>query len=229
MRIAMPIQSERTGTEELLRDGLYHYAAVLSDPVTQGLAASIKASIDKLRKKRAETEEKSDALLVSQALLDRTDYELDTLLRRSELEALAETDKSREDSRYQALLPDGLTALVVKWGAEEARLVRKYRKALEEHFPSVAKRYSKELDLKADATEAAETKWAQAQTDAGQAQSAVFLAKAELVRTLRKSEAALLGLFPGQRARVRSYFRKKRGRAVADAPTPAVTPSAPQP
>ena len=36
--------------------------------------------------------------------------------------------------------------------------------------------------------------------------------------TLRKSEAALLGLFPGQRAKVRSYFRKKRGRAVADAP-----------
>jgi hypothetical protein len=219
----MAIRDERTGTEELLKDALYHYAALLADPATQPFAVAAKAGIDKLRKVRGEAEGKSDALLIAQATLDRTDYEIDDLVRRSELELLAETGKNRADLRYRSALPSGLTALVAKWGSEEARQVRSYRKALDHHFPAVSAKYGKDLDAKADATESAEKTWVQATTDLGYAQSAIVLARAELVRTLRKSEAALMDLFPGQRARVRSFFRKKRDYTADDGgkdPTP---------
>lgn len=221
----MAIQGERTGIDELIRDGLYHLAALSSDPNTHTLAAAVKASIDKLRKARSDAEQRQDAQLLSQAVVDRAEYEVDLLIRQSELEALADTAKNRQDPRYRAAFPDGLTELVSKWGGEQARAVRSYRKQLDTHFPQLAKKYGKDLDQKAQATEDAERKWIDAQNEATQAAAQVAQAKADLVRTLRKSEAALLGLFPGQKAKVRTFFRQKRARAAAEVSPPSPSPA----
>ena len=221
----MAIQSERTGVEELVRDALYHYAAVSSDPNTQPLAAAIKASLDKLRKARSGLEQKSEAQLLAESVVDRAEYEVDLLVRQCELEALADVGKNRQDPRYRAAFPDGLTALISKWGGEQARAIRVFRKQLDEHFAQLAKKYGKDLEQKAQATEDAERKFIDAQTELGQATRQLAQAKLDLVQTLRRSEAALLGMFPGQKAKVRTYFRQKRRQPVTDAARPSPGPS----
>ncbi len=64
------------------------------------------------------------------------------------------------------------------------------------------------LKLAADAA-AAETTYEEATTAAGRSQGEEFIARAEMVRQLQKNEGALQSMFPGQKARVRTFFRAR--------------------
>jgi hypothetical protein len=56
----------------------------------------------------------------------------------------------------------------------------------------------------------AERAWKQSETDAAQAMGEELAARTDVVRQMQKNEGALLHLFPGKHARVRSYFRPTR-------------------
>jgi len=83
---------------------------------------------------------------------------------------------------------------------------------LARHFPDIAARHKATLLVEADATTAAEKVWKQAEADAEAAKEAEYLARRDLVRKLQKNEGTLQALFPGDKRRVRSYFRPQRRR-----------------
>lgn len=60
-------------------------------------------------------------MIVAGAVLDRCEFELDLLLRRSELEVLGAVDKKREALDYRAVLPNGFMALGADGGRAGAR------------------------------------------------------------------------------------------------------------
>ena len=216
----MAIKNERSGTGALAKDGLYHYAALLANPETAALAATPKKAVDNLRKQRDAAEKADDAAITAGAVLDRCEFELDLLLRRSELEVLGAVDKKREALDYRAVLPNGFMALVNLTGAEQAREAQDYQTALAKTFPEISKKYGKALSSGAEALDSAETAWKEAVSEQARANADEVMARAELTRTLRKSEATLMGMFPGDRARVRSYFRKTRKSEAPEEPTP---------
>lgn len=208
----MAIRDESTGTNELLRDSRYHRAALLSDPETHDLAAPLKKLEAGLRKARDHHEELEGERVEKYAVLVRVDWQLDDRLRNCELEVFGACNRNRDDPRYKEVFGKGVAAIVALRGADENRAVTALFKPLEARFPEVAKRHKKELQTLAVNGEKAETAWRQAETDADAGMTAEFAARRELVRQMQKNEGALVTLFPGDKSRVRSYFRPlKRG------------------
>lgn len=206
----MAIRKENTGTEELIRDNRYHRAALLADPDTAHLAAATKPTEDALRKAAHAHDDKEGERAEKLAVLVRYDYLLDTRLKYLESDVYGECGRSRADDRYREILPHGLAAVVALRGKQEEDAVGALLKKLEQHFPALSKKYDKDLKhLAAQATQA-EKDWDAAETAADQAMLDVFAARRALVRQLQKNEGALLTLFPGDKSRVRSYFRSQK-------------------
>jgi hypothetical protein len=177
---------------------------------TEHLVAAIKHQESELRLKRDATEAREDERLEKLAILDRTDVELDDLVRLVELEVQIVVGKDRSDPRYQRCFPDGLSAMVALRGEDEARAVHGLVQALAKDAPEAHKRHEKKLEALARATASAETAWKQAELDAAIAFTAEVVARRELVRQLQKNEGALQTLFPGQKRLVRTFFRQTR-------------------
>ena len=222
----MAIRSAETGTEEILRDARYHIAGLRVDAKTADLAAAASTLADALKKKRDASETREEERLGALAALQRSDFELDDALRMIEVESLVEVRKDRADSRYKAVWPKGLSAMVALRGEEEAREVRAMLGTLEAKMPRIAKHYAAETDKLCAITVKAEAAWRQAETDGSSAFGEEVLARADLIRQLQKNEGALLVMFPGQRRRVRSFFRPTHRRgAAADSGGPEVPPA----
>lgn len=220
----MAIRGEQTGTEELIKDGLFHWAALLSDPETEHLAKPVRQAIDLLKTADQATRGAEESVVEKSALLDRAEYLHDDLHRECELDVLKKVKKNRASDGYRSVYPSGLSGLIMLLGKEQERAVLGMLKALEVEHPELAKQYKKGLAERAKAAALAEQEWEAAEARAGQAFQSERLLRAGLVRVLRRSEGALLSLFPGDRARVRSYFRdSKRGRRP-DPELPAPTP-----
>lgn len=220
------IRDEKTGTNELLRDGRYHYAALLADPETAHLAPAVKKRLDGLTQAKAATSAAELSRLESQALLDRAEYLHDRGQSTVELLVYGAVQKNRRAAAYHELYPHGLSALVALSGEEQERAVGGLLTKLAVHHPEVHKQHGKTLaKLAADATAAEK-----AQKTAATAEAQTFLdetsARAELYRQLRKNEGALIALFPEDLSRVRLYYRKTSRRA---APAVDPTPSDPVP
>lgn len=222
------IRNEKTSTEELLRDARYHYAALLSDPDTAPLADAVKKRADALRKVTAATLDAEEMRVEKQALRDRSEYLHDGKHRELELEVLLAVKKARDLPAYRRVYPLGLSALIAESGEAQERATVAALKGLSTEHPALHKRYGKVLTDLAAAAAAAEREWLQAESDAAQAFSGEQLARIDLVRQMQKNEGALTAQFPGERARVRSYFRnrKRSGEAEPAAPTPAPAPPA---
>ena len=222
----MAIRDESSSTTELLRDSRYHRAALTSDPQTVDLAAPVKKVAALLKSRRDEHDEAEDLRAEHLAILIRTDLELDEKLRVVELETLAAVGKNRQDPRYQATFSRGLSYVIALRGTDEALEVRAIHKALAGHLPELAKRHGKALEALAANTEVAEAKWRQSVIEAGAAAVAEQLARGELVLQLRKNEGALLSIYPGDKRRVRSFFRTVRrgGGGGGDEPDTVVEP-----
>ncbi|MBI3723837.1 hypothetical protein HY251_07790 [bacterium] len=211
----MAIRGEETSTGEILRDARFHAAALEQNPKTKGLAGSVKEGRGALKKARDVSEDKEDARTDALAVLLRTDFELDEKVRTVELEALGAVSRNRDDPRYKEVFTKGLTALVAMRGEDEAREVRALSKKLGKHFPKLAELHAAALEKLADETEHAEKKWKDAELAAAMAFGEEVLARTALVRQLQKNEGALLVEFPGQKRRVRSFFRPTRRRGAA--------------
>ncbi len=202
--------SEERSTEEIVRDARYHHTALLADPHTQHLAAAVKLRIEALRK-AAELADSADGVrLEKQALRNRAEFAHDDVQRACELEIFASVRKDRSLPPYRDVYPGGFSGLIALQGAEQEREVVKMCEALSSHHPELAKKYKKDLlKLAAEAT-AAESALRQADTDASHAFVAEVRARGELLEQLRRNEGALISLFPGDKARIRLYYRDRR-------------------
>lgn len=206
----MAIRKETTGTEELIRDNRYHRAALLSDPETAHLAAATKTPEDALRKASHVQDEKEGERAEKLAVFIRSDFQLDTRLKYFEADVFGVCNRSRSDDRYKDIFPRGLAAVIALRGEDEKKAVEAALAAAHRHFPDIEKKYKKELETLAAHTAQAEKDRDAAETAADQAMLDEFAARRTLVRQLQKNEGALLTLFPGDKARVRSYFRPQK-------------------
>lgn len=211
----MAIRDEDSASAELKRDATFHSAALTADKATEHLAAGVEQVVKNLKSAVETAEDAEDARLIALARLARADFELDEALRQLELDLQKATNKNRKDPLFRAILPDGLASVVALRGTEQAEVVDRIVKALEKRAASLSKSYSKDLLRLAKAAVDAEATWRRATTTASAAFGEEVLARTELVRQLQKNEGALLSLFPGQRRRVRSFYRPTRRRGAA--------------
>lgn len=211
----MAIRDEESGSTELKRDARFHNAALTADKRTEHLAGPVQTVIVELTKGALATENADEARLIALAKLTRADFELDELLRELELDLLKAVAKNRKDPLYRAVLPEGLSAVVALRGSEQSDAIDGVVKALDKRAPDLAKRYSKDLTRLAKVAVDAEAAWKKAESNASAVFGEEVLARLDLVRQLQKNEGALMTLFPGQRRRVRSFFRPTRRRGAA--------------
>ncbi len=219
----MAIRSEQTGTEELIKDGLFLWASLLSDPETEPLAKSVRQEVDKLKAADQDTRAAEEAQTAKWALLQRAEFAHDDLQRECELDVFKAVKKNRKADEYRSLYPSGFSALIQLSGKEQERAVAGMLKGLEAHHPELAKQYKKELSALARKATQAEDDWDKAQAQAAQAFKDERLARSGLVRAMQRTEGSLLAQFPGNRTRVRSYFRDHRRTRDSEPaePTPA--------
>lgn len=221
----MAIRSEQTGTEELIKDGLFLWASLESDPETEPLAKVVRQEIDKLKAADLVTREAEETQTAKWALLQRAEFAHDELQRECELDVFKSVKKDRKAPEYRAVYPGGLSALIQLSGKEQERAVTGMLKGLDAHHPELAKQYKKDLSALSRKATQAEDEWGKAQAQATQAFQSERLSRAGLVRTMQRTEGSLLTQFPGDRARVRSYFRAHRRSEEAAPAEPAPAPA----
>ncbi|MBI3181318.1 MAG: hypothetical protein HYZ28_04170 [Myxococcales bacterium] len=197
----MAIRSaEGTSTAELRRDARYHVAALLSDSSTESLAADIK-------RKGAGPKERSAAADGGGGFPGGG----------AEPRGTAVSGRLPKGAGGAGGAPRG------RGGAGGA-----LSKRLDRHFPAIAKRHRKELARLATRVRDAEGAWLRAETEAQEAFGEEMVARAELERQLRRNEGLLMAQFPGERGKVRTFFRphggaKARPKAAAGAASPQET------
>ena len=217
----MAIRNEDTATNEILKDARYHLATIKAHPNTRPLAAGTETAIIFLREKQTGTERAEDARVEQFALLHRADFEIDERTRTTELDALVIVNKDRNAIPYRACFPNGLVSILSLRGEEQARATRTLTAQLRENLQSVATKHASDLDQLATSVVDVERAWHEAERAAGAAFAEEVIARIGLVRQLQKNEGALAELFPGQRRRVRSFFRptRRRGAVTTDGST----------
>lgn len=203
----MARRDETYGTVEIERDLRYHQAASTSHPETEHLVPVIQGCETRLRGKRQAREDKELARMVARAQLVRVDFDVNELIREVELGVQAEVKKNREDPRYKACFPKGLSLIALK-GKEEADELALLAKGLKQHFPSLWAEHGAKIEELAKKTVAAEEAAMAADREVEVAWMEERLARKEAVTQLRRNEGALIAQFPGDRAKVRSFFRQ---------------------
>ena len=222
----MAIRDENTSTDVLLKDALFHEAALLAHPATVDLAPAVQAESESLEAREKDTRAAETKEVKAFAVLLRHDFEIDELIRGADAELLVAVGRDRDNPTYREALPGGMGALVSLRGEEEARGVRILLAVLATHHPTIAQKYEPKLSPLLDSSIAAEQAWKDAASVAGQARVSEYLARASLVRLLRKNEGILLSLFPGQKKKVRSFFRSSTKSKPKAKPTPPLAPPA---
>ncbi len=166
----------------------------------------------------------SGAALDHRALLERIDFDLDHELRSAELELLDKVGKKRDAPAYRSCLPRGLTALVALRGIEAANAIAQFVAALEQQAPGIAKAHGAQLSKLAKSAAAEEQALDESEQAEAQAHASELVARAQLIRQLRKNRNALGVLYPSDPHRVRSYFRDHSHSSATPAapPTPTV-------
>lgn len=212
----MAMRNEKWSTEEIEKDVHYNYAATTSYPATEHLAVVLKAIGEQLREKRLTAEQKELAWMVAQAQFNRVDFDVNEVIRKVELKVQAEVKKDRGNPKYRACFPKGLSLIALKGQAEAAEL-EVLGKGLKQHFPALWSEHGAELEALAKRAVAAEEAAAKALREAEVAKMEERLARGEAVKQLRRNEGALLMVFPGERAKVRSFFRQINSRVEDEA------------
>jgi hypothetical protein len=174
-----------------------------------------KAVEDALMLAERNTEAKEEERIERLATLLRIDFELDDLTRKVNLEVLLAADQDRQSPLYRGTFPNGLSALVGLRGEQQARATMNMVDVLEERSPEGAKKHGAELEKLAESCEKAESAWRDSESAAAHAFGEERIARAVLIQQMQKNEGALLTIYPGQRRRVRSYFRPAHRRGAA--------------
>ena len=209
--MAMP--REQDSSQRIRRDAGFHHAALLADPNAQHLAGPVDAERKKLAAAADTTEDMQGKATEALAVLLRGDFELDDRVRKVNRELLVDDDRSHPT--YRAAFPGGLSAVIALRGEAQAREVTRLIGVLEEYAPEVAKKHAAALDKLAAASIADDKAWQDSEIAAGQAFAFEKIARTQLIEQLQKNEGALMQIYPGQRRRVRSFFRPAHRRGAA--------------
>lgn len=211
----MAIPRETYSTARILDDSRFHAAALAGDAQAEHLVEGIASEEKALKTASADTQAKEGERMARLALLTRVDFELDDLVRVAELEVQVLTGKDRKDPIYRAAFPNGLSASVGLRGEAQAREVKRLVGALEEQAKAIADKHGATLEKLADDSIDAEKNWREAETAAAQAFALERIARTQLIQQMQKNEGALMVIYPGQRRRVRSFFRPAHRRSAA--------------
>ncbi len=202
--------AKAAGTAAILGDARYHLGAVTSRTDTKSHADPVRKGIATLRTRRNTAESDEEGRVEGLGALTRLDFELDRILSKLDGRLLDRVDKDRSSPLYREVVgKDGMARIIALRGKAQLLAVKALFTALAKHAPELHEEYAEEtLKLAADAA-AAETTYEEATTAAGRSQGEEFIARAEMVRQLQKNEGALQSMFPGQKARVRTFFRAR--------------------
>lgn len=206
----MAIRDESTSSVELFRDARFHRRALLCDPQAMHLADGVKLCESALAKAVAVVDEKEEEQVGTQAEATRAEFVSDKRVRVAELELLAHVEKDRRHPDYVYVLSGGLSPLVALSGEEAERAVRAFVDRLATRVPALAEKHGPLLVSAAADSSAAHRRYREAVAATHAARGGEYLARLDLVQRLRRNEGALAELFPGDRGRVRSYFRRQR-------------------
>lgn len=221
----MSIKDENYSSQELIRDCLYHRAACTAHPQAQSLAIGAKVVETALKAALATADQKEEIRIEKQALLDLSRFELLEQLRAVDLEVLLAADRKRANVSYRVVFPKGISVFSRLTGTDAARAARTVVTALEDHHPTLAKKYKKPLETLATALDTAAAALADALAAAEDAFAKEILSRAELVKKLRQNEGALMIVFPGNKPRVRAFFRAARKSSRKAAKNKPLVPS----
>lgn len=197
--------NEQMGTSNVLTTARYHIGALARKKETAVLVPAVKEGMRKLKALNERAVEAEEASTEAFGALICSDFEVDDGCRDLELDVLKRVKKNRKDPLYKSVLPKGSLGVTSLRGAEEEREIKRALEQLQKLAPDLYEQYKGLPGLAAEAT-AAEAAWLQARTRAAQVFTEEVLARSELIRQLQKNEGALQMLFPGRKARVRSFF-----------------------
>ncbi|MBI3183286.1 MAG: hypothetical protein HYZ28_14200 [Myxococcales bacterium] len=203
----MAIRDESTSSAELRKDGVFHRAGVNASSKTKHLAPPVKSQCDDLKGKWLATQDAVEEELVAQANLAQAEVEAQDEVRVMELDLLRRTGKRREEPQYKGLFPKGLVAALEPRGKEQADELNALAKRLDAHAPALWKQYGKSLKQLAQKLLDDNAQKEAAEQEVAQAEIAERLSRAALVKVMQKNEGSLLTLFPGDKRKVRSFFR----------------------
>lgn len=205
----MPRIDPTSGTSVMLTEATFHVGAVsrrrdtaLLAPPVRTLLRALKTARDRAENAKLDASEKFGGLICG-------DFDVDDRIRILDLDVLKKVKKKRNNEAYRRVFPKGLGYVLALRGAAEEHEVKVVLDALRRVFPDLAAEYADLPGLAAAAT-AAEQEWTTAQREAGRLFTEETIVRGELIRQLQKNEGALIAIFPGQKARVRSFFRTAR-------------------
>jgi hypothetical protein len=220
----MAILDDRSGTETVLDAARFLLGTLSGRRETLPLRDAVRELLRPLKDAHGAAEDAREAAVEKYGALVGADLDLDQRLRALELDLLRLVQKSRRDARYSSVFPKGLAKVLALRGAAEEREVKAVLQALRRVAPDLAESYGDLAELAVAAT-AAEREWLDAQTATSRLFTEEVVARLKLVRQIQKTEGALIALYPGQRARVRAFFRPARrapkAKAAATPPSPA--------
>lgn len=211
------MRDHTSSTEMHLFDSRFHRAALLSNPETLSLADAVLGYEQGLRTARGVREEKEELEMVALAALYRIDFDYDEKIREAELAVFAKVKKKRDNPSYKRVFPKGLMAVTALRGADQQRTVSAMLTDLLAEYPEIHATYGADLTSLGDQSVQAETAYLDAVAVSAQSFGLEVAARTALVRQLYKNEGALLGLFPRQRAKVRTFFRPSKKAAKKQA------------
>jgi hypothetical protein len=211
----MAIRNEKASTATILKDVRHHRAALGAHPKTTHLVERTNTPYLELKARRNATEEAEEAAIDAFARLTLADFELDEACKQSELGVLAAVNKDRDSVEYRGCYAVcSLAELIAMRGTEQEGAVKTFVEALLAHVPDGHARDGARLLTLAAAASSAELAWLEAERLLGAAFANERIARLQAVRQLQKNEGALTEIFPGQRRRVRAFYRPGKARVV---------------
>ncbi len=222
----MPAVNEHSGTLAVIGEATFHLGAVSRSRLTLSLAGPVRTAVRELKDAHRHTEDLGDVASEKFGALVIADLDVDDRARLLELDMLRLVDKDRTRAEYRAAFPKGLVHILALRGKAEETELKATMKAVRAASPELARRYA-DVPVLAAAATAAENEWREAEAAAGRAFVAERIVRLDLVRQLQKNEGALLVVFPGKRARVRSFFRTATSRRRRKSGSGAGTPETP--
>ena len=220
----MAVLDDRSGTETVLDAARFLLGTLSGRRETRPLRDAVRELLQPLKDAHEAALSAKEAAVEKYGALVGADLDVDQRLRTLELDLLRLVQKNRRDARYTSVFPRGLGKVLALRGAAEEREVKAVLQALRRVAPDLAESYGDLAELAAAAT-AAEREWLDAQTAASRLFAEEVVARLKLVRQIQKTEGALIALYPGQKGRVRAFFRPARRTRKADASAPPPEPA----
>jgi hypothetical protein len=216
----MQMPTQGTGWESLVNElGVFHLTRMRADPATRELSAVFE-------KRQAALEAKGQAFLAAaraktaaEAVLTRTDLDMDNLVRELFFQKIAACANNRNNPELRKWFPDGLSRVVRDNYAGELGQVRALILVLGEHSDDpLAARFLPEIKAMAETYAQAIDALKNAIASAAGAWSLVEAEKVNWLTCYQRDFADLLSLCKGDKRTADTFFKKPAKARKTEAP-----------